>query len=165
MRIIFTLIIVFFFNSCNDTIKNIKREKKELIINENSKKPIISQEGDDYKEPEFMLKLQNQTDLNEDDYNKLIIFLKNNIDESMSENLGFLLFQYFKGRTERNKNFIKIIKNSDKERVYVLLIKTMCIDIIDEDYKDINEFINDFPMFIDNSDIIKKTYNFCLENK
>jgi hypothetical protein len=111
-------------------------------------------------------KMQEQNKLAEIDYDCICDFLFNNSDESISEEIGYQLFEYLQSKTLHNTAFISYLNVKEstlRESVLVALIQAMCIDIGEENYS-YDTFIKDFDMFR-NSAAAKKTFEECMNNQ
>lgn len=115
---------------------------------------------------EVSMKMQKQKKLTEADYICICNFLLNNKDESQSEEIGYCLFEYLKGKELNNSAFISFLNKKDisfKEKVECALVQIMCIDIGEDNYS-YNKFIEDFSMF-KNSPFAMKVFNECMSNQ
>lgn len=110
--------------------------------------------------------MQKNNKLTTADYDCICDFLLNNNDESKSEELGYILFEYLKNKPLNNRAFLSYLsrkENSQKEKFLTALIQIMCIDIGEENYS-YDTFIKDFDMF-SNSSSAKKAFNDCMSNQ
>ena len=76
-------------------------------------------------------------------------------DASISEQLGYILYNYFKGNNKRNDYINSFVSknNINKKEFSILFLK--CIDLENE-YENYNDFINAFPMVHLSKDEYKK---------
>lgn len=110
-------------------------------------------------------KMRDKKKLGEADYIGIDNFLKNNADESSSEEFGYTLFEYLKKNKSNNISFLNFIirkKREDQNIFLHKLIKVMCIDIGEENYSYEN-FIKDFELF-NNNESAKKSLKDCTGN-
>lgn len=111
-------------------------------------------------------KLENKEDLSEDEYSFLINFTLNNKDESLSEGLGYLLFEYLRGEERRNKIFSMILDKDfpvEKDKFLSNVVFLMCIDLSEENYT-YAKLIKDFTIFKNNK-VVKDTFNKCIKTQ
>ncbi len=112
------------------------------------------------------VKMQKNNKLTTLDYDCICDFLSNNRDESKSEELGYLLFEYLKNKPLNDRAFLSYLSKkgtSQKEKFLTALIQIMCIDIGEENYS-YGTFVKDFEMF-GNSSSAKKAFNECMSNQ
>jgi hypothetical protein len=111
-------------------------------------------------------KVENNEDLNNYEYSVLFDSLFVNNDESLSEQNGYLMFNYLKENINRGKNvstFLLSKSKCDRDLILSKRVRLMCIDILDENYN-YNRFIKEFKLF----NKIKKAeiaFKDCLKNK
>ena len=159
---------VFFVVSCGGGNESelIKTDSTQVEINnkiDNEEETI-----DEGLSPEMLntiTKMKKQEELTEVDYDCICDFLFNNYDESLSEGIGYRLFEYLRGNQPNNNDFISYLSSKEtsyKEKVLNELIKIMSIDIELEEYS-YETLIKDFDMF-KNSVSAKKAFERCMEN-
>jgi len=110
--------------------------------------------------------MQKNNKLTKYDYDCICDFLSNNSDESKSEELGYILFEYLKNKPLNNSAFLSYLSKkgtSQKEKFLTALIQIMCIDIGEENYS-YGTFVKDFDIF-NNSSSAKKAFNECMGNQ
>lgn len=81
-----------------------------------------------------LIKLEQKEDLSTTDYQIICEFLINNNNESKSEEIGYLLFDYLQKNEKRNQEFSFFLSRHDsrfKENILCNLIQIMCIDLGD----------------------------------
>ena len=162
--VIFALILVVSCNGNNgkkvvstDFLKKEKTKNKTAVIQQSPRAVDIS---------EVSVKVQKHKELTKSDYDSICDFLSNNNDESKSEEMGYVLFEYLKNKPLNNRAFLSYLsrkENSQKEKFLTALIQIMCIDIGEENYS-YDIFIKDFDMF-SNSSSAKKAFNECMSNQ
>jgi hypothetical protein len=132
-RLIYVIIALILVVSCNGNNSKkvvstdfIEKEKPniETAINQQSPRAVdIS---------EVSVKMQKNSKLTTSDYDCICDFLLNNNDESKSEELGYILFEYLKNKPLNNSAFLSYLskkETSQKEKFLTALIQIMCIDI------------------------------------
>jgi hypothetical protein len=154
---IFALILVV---SCNGTNSK-KVISTDFIEKEkpNIETAIVQQSPHVVDTSEVSVKMQKNNKLTTSDYNCICDFLLNNNDESKSEELGYILFEYLRNKPLNNSAFLSYLSKKEttqKEKFLTALIQIMCIDIGEEDYS-YGTFIKDFNMF-SNSPSAKKSF-------
>jgi hypothetical protein len=161
---IFALII--FAVSCNSKNRNSKVVSTDFVQNSTErKKDTVSQQ----LHPniwEVSEKMEKQEKSTTSDYDCICDFLLNNNDESKSEELGYILFEYLKNKPLNNSAFLSYLSKKEtyqKEKFLTALIQIMCIDIGEENYS-YGAFVKDFDMF-SNSTSAKKAFNECMSNQ
>lgn len=115
---------------------------------------------------EISSKMQKQEKLTEVDYAYICNFLFNNNDESISEEIGYRLFEHLQKKQLNNDSFASYLDSKEisfKEKVLDELIKIMCIDIGEENYT-YDTFIKDFDLFKQSASS-KKAFNECMNNQ
>ena len=162
--VIFALILVVSCNGNNskkvvstDFVKKQNTNVKTLAIKQSLRAVDISA---------VSVKMQKYKELTKSDYDCICDFLLNNNDESKSEEMGYILFEYLKNKPLNNRAFLSYLsrkENSQKEKFLTVLIQIMCIDIGEENYS-YDTFIKDFDMF-SNSSSAKKAFNECMSNQ
>jgi hypothetical protein len=111
-------------------------------------------------------KLESKRKLGSEEYRFLAELLINGCYyESDSENLGTLLYKYFKRNRGANLAFNEYIYQNSKDPndIYTQLIMQMCIDIADNDAS-FSSFLGDFIMF-SNEPSIEACYNNCINGE
>ena len=114
----------------------------------------------------FKNKLKKKTKLIEKDYQDISNFLIKNKNESMSEEVGYLLFEFFKENEVANKEYLTFLSKKDrtyKEHVLSELIQMMCVDLEDDGYT-YKKLINDFSMF-KGSIAAQQSFIKCVDNQ
>jgi len=161
---IFALII--FAVSCNSKNRNSKVVSTDFVQNSTERrKDTVSQQ----LHPniwEVSEKMEKQEKLTEADYDCICDFLFKDESVEGGEGIGYQLFEYLRGNTLNNSAFIFYLNGKEstlKEKVLTALIRTMCIDIGEENYS-YDTFVKDFDMF-SNSTSAKKAFNECIENQ
>ena len=162
--VIFALILVVSCNGNNskkvvstDFVKKQNTNVKTVAIKQSPRAVDISA---------VSVKMQKYKELTKSDYDCICDFLLNNNDESKSEEIGYILFEYLKNKPLNNRAFLSYLsrkENSQKEKFLTALIQIMCIDIGEENYS-YDTFIKDFNMF-SNSSSAKKAFNECMSNQ
>lgn len=162
--VIFALILVVSCNGNNskkvvstDFVKKQNTNVKTVAIKQSPRAVDISA---------VSVKMQKYKELTKSDYDCICDFLLNNNDESKSEEMGYILFEYLKNKPLNNRTFLSYLsrkENSQKEKFLTALIQIMCIDIGEENYS-YDTFIKDFNMF-SNSSSAKKAFNECMSNQ
>lgn len=151
--------------SCN----NGKNEKTEITKEINQKSEIVdisfSKNEDNTKVNLLFEKISNKKSLNIEEYSSLSTYIFKNKDESISENIGYLLFQYFQNNNKLSKEFVSFLKTKTddyKEMLLSVMIQLMCIDLSEENYT-YEKLITDFRFF-DKEVIAKKIFDECINN-
>ena len=93
-------------------------------------------------------KLANEIPLDENDC--LFILTDTTLDDGHSEGIGNYLFNILCGHPKSNKLFTNARKDFTKEegdKKMLGLMNLMSIDIVLAEYKNYEEFLDDFPMF------------------
>lgn len=156
-------VLILFIVSCNSN-NGSKVTPTDFVQTEteNNKTAISQQPQPDISN--VSEKMQKQEKLTSPDYDCICDFLFNNTDESISEEIGYQLFEYLKGKSLNNTAFSSYLNGKDKkEKVLTALIQAMCIDIGEENYT-YDTFIKDFEMF-SNSSSAKNAFNECMGNQ
>ena len=166
----FNIILFGFFLliSCKgETKKEInsytKYNETTIHLKENENKVLVDK--DTINMDSILNKLQRNIELTENEYRFFSNKVINNNDEAFSENIGYLMFQYFlnnKSYCNDFKVYLKKEKEKTKDKVLVVLLQSMCIDLADESYN-YDRLINDFPFFKE-SPLIKKQLEECINN-
>lgn len=165
-KIIIVLVSILII-SCNKG----KNEKAKIIGETHQKSGSIDTiastsigSDEDSKEVNLLFeKVSNKKSLNTKEYNSLSAYILKNNDESISENIGYLLFQYFQNDNKLSKEFVAFLKtktDNDKERLLSAMIQLMCIDLSEENYT-YEKLITDFK-FYDQEVEIKKVFDECI---
>lgn len=160
------LFLIIFAVSCNSKNEKSKITQTNLVQNNTENKAETVSQQLHFGIAEVSAKLQKQEELTEVDYNCICNFLFNNRDESMSEEIGYQLFEYLKGNKLNNNNLLIYLDKKDsalKEKVLKSLIEVMCIDIGEENYS-YEIFIKDFAVFTD-SVSAKIAFYECMSNQ
>lgn len=88
-------------------------------------------------------------------------------NEDESEEIGYLLFNYFRGSKNNNEAFSSFLAqkydNNKKEAILYHLVQSMCIDISEENYT-YEKLKQDFSFFM-GSISAKKAFDECLKNQ
>lgn len=159
------IVLILFIVSCSG-----KNESKVVSTNviqtqtQKDKKPVFKQPKSDISN--VSEKMQKHEKLINADYDCICDFLFNNNDEAKSEEIGYQLFEYLKGKSSNNSAFMSYLNEKEstlKEKVLTALIQIMCIDIGEENYS-YDIFVKDFPLF-KNSVSARKTFNECMSNQ
>ena len=165
--------------SCNDSKKakdlTIEREKKHRLSDE------IKSKQDFIKQDEFLVnykalshndqlllekKIESKKQLTDKDYGNLSFIINNLNSEADSENLGYLLFEYFEKNDSDNSKYLSLLNklnSSDRDKIFSATVKMMCIDFQDNNYS-LEKLQKNFVMFNGNSKAIK-SFQECMENK
>lgn len=157
-KVVFVLLILLY--SCNKPIKN-DDDRKPTSTN-------IQEEKMEKKEiniDSILVKIENMYLLSDTEYDYLFDYFKKS-DESISEGLGYSLYEYFYKNESTNEsliNYLKQKKVDDKEENVIFLLKVMCLEIVLNEYKDYSQLLEDF-LFLDNNPTYKKIFEECLEN-
>lgn len=161
---IFALILVVSCNGNNsknvvstDLVEKEKPNNKTTIVKHSPR--VVDISG-------VSVKMQKNNKLTTLDYDCICDFLSNNSDESKSEELGYILFEYLKNKPLNNSAFLSYLSKkgtSQKEKLLIALIQIMSIDIGEENYS-YDTFIKDFNLF-GNSSSAKKAFNECMSNQ
>lgn len=157
MYIFFVLITSYYINGSNNNLDSTNNETIELNSSKSSTKVNI---------PVFLNKLKKKTILIDKDYQDISVFLLKNKNESMSEEVGYLLFNFFKGNKVANNEYLSFLKKKDKafkEHILSDLIQIMCIDLEDEKYT-YKKLINDFGIFR-GSVAAQRSFKQCIDNQ
>lgn len=110
-------------------------------------------------------KFEKNIKLNMNEYHFFSNYIINNNDESLSENTGYLMFQYFLNNKVYCNDFhvyLKTEKEQKRDKILVVLLQSMCIDLADEKYN-YDKLINDFPFFKE-SELMEKQIEECINN-
>ena len=87
--------------------------------------------------------------------------------EAESEEIGYLLFEYFRGNKTNNEAFSSFLAqkydNNKKEAILYRLVQSMCLDIDEANYT-YKKLIQDFDFF-NGSISAKKAFDECLSNQ
>lgn len=116
--------------------------------------------------PAFLNKLKKRTKLIVKDYQDINDFLMKNKNEAMSEEVGYLLFEFFKGNKIANNEYLAFLSKMGKTyKEYFLseLIQIMCIDLGCDGYT-YKKLINDFIMF-KGSAAAQDSFKRCIDNQ
>ncbi|MDR2854028.1 MAG: hypothetical protein LBV31_01840 [Prevotellaceae bacterium] len=111
-------------------------------------------------------KLRYKKKLENDDYIIINKFLLTNTDESQSEELGYLLYEYLRNDAAKNTDYLDFLENqsiANKDSILCLLIQSMCIDLGEDDYN-YEKLIKDFCIFKGNT-LAQKKLNECINNQ
>lgn len=111
--------------------------------------------------------LENKGSFSDNDYSSLFKNLESN-DESTSEGLGYLIFDYFYKDKEKCKNlkkYLETLEKNQRDKNLKLLIKIMCLEITVNEYKNLNSFSKDFNFVPNEDDSLKNTFEECLSNQ
>jgi hypothetical protein len=114
----------------------------------------------------FKDKLRDKVSLDSSAYEELVSFLNTNNDESQSEEVGYLLYQFFKGNEEYNQSFERFLskkQNSMRDSILSALIQIMCLDLGEDNYT-YQRLIKDFPVF-KNSEVVKSEFENCVDSE
>lgn len=166
---IIILLVSILIISCN----NGKNEKAKITEETHQKSGSIDtivstsiDSDEDSKEVNLLFeKISNKKSLNTKEYSSLSAYILKNNDASISENIGYLLFQYFQNNNKLSKEFATFLKtktDDDKERLLSAMIQLMCIDLSEENYT-YEKLIADFR-FYDREAIAKKRFNECINS-
>lgn len=110
--------------------------------------------------------MQNNNILTTTELDSICNFLINNNNESKSEELGYILFEYLRNKPNNNRTFLSYLSQKDssqKDMLLTSLIQIMCIDIGEENYT-FDAFVKDFNIFKDSHSAKKAFYN-CMGNQ
>jgi len=140
-----------------------RSEDTILVHNDEIGKPLSdsSQKSDLFKE-----KLRNKVSLDSIDYEGLVNFLNKNNDESESEEVGYLLYQFLNGNEQYNRSFEKFLSTKDvsiRDSILSSLIKILCLDLGEDNYT-YQRLIKDFPLFKGN-DASKSEFKNCMDSE
>jgi hypothetical protein len=114
----------------------------------------------------FIEKLRNKVSLDSIDYEGLVSFLITNNDESQSEEVGYLLYQFLNGNEQYNRSFEKFLSTKDaiiRDSILSSLIKILCLDLGEDNYT-YQRLIKDFPLFKGN-DASKSEFKNCMDSE
>jgi len=103
-------------------------------------------------------KLDKGHDFSSQDYIYLLKLIKTNTDESLSEGLGYSLFNFLKDNKSRNSRMKIIIDSTESkqnESFLTNLIDLMSIDLCDDNNYSSEDLIKHFPIFDGNKKVIQ----------
>lgn len=164
--------------SCNK-LKDESFEAKEQTYNEsavkdtfinnvksNDKTKNINNDSDDSAIDNLLKKIKGRESLNSEEYAIISKYALENNDEAASEEIGYLLFQYFRNDKKKNDEFILFLGKEPKAYQIELLnklVELMCIDFGEEKYT-YERLVIDFQFF-DKQVTTKAVFNACMENQ
>ena len=164
-------VLMFFIASCNKKGES-KITATELVQPKIIVEELITTQKEENKDEqqsdilELYKRMQKHEKLTNTDYDFICDFLENNTDESLSEGMGYELFEYLKGNLSNNNAFVSYLNEKDvsfKEKVQKALVQIMCIDIGEGNYS-YDTFVKDFDMF-KNSVSAKNAFKECMSNQ
>lgn len=157
--------VLLLIASCNDTIK--KNTGNSVMASD------LKQASNDTVKVLPMIdiisilrKMKKQENLEVEECKFFLDFLHKNNDEARSEEIGYVLYNYLKGKPSNNKHFDDYLSKKEtsfKEEVYINMVLVMCIDLGEGKYS-YESFIKDFRIF-KNSDSAKKAFEECMNNQ
>jgi hypothetical protein len=164
MYYIFCLILLIGLSSCNQNNKSNFSNGTiihDTILDEKSANKVDSISLDD-----LVKLLENKKVMTETDFKSLFFHLKSN-DESISESLGYLIFEYYykdKSNNTELKKYLNKLDIKQQNKSFEILINVMCLEISLNNYTNFESFIKDFPV-IPSNESNKKIFNECLSNR
>jgi len=174
MEIKYKFYIVFFnvllLISCkketnSEVNSSLNDNKATVSLNDKDEENHIVVNKDSINMRSIFNKFEKNIKLSTNEYRFFCHYIINNNDESLSENTGYLVFQYFLNNKSYCNDFqvyLKTEKDQIKDKVLVVLVQFMCIDLADDKY-DYDKLINDFSFFKE-SRLIKKELEECVSN-
>lgn len=158
-------IYILFISSCVQKESNkaketiVKDTKEEVEIKkEITKKEVVTIDI-------ILSKLENKHSLSSKEYEILFQNIKRN-DESISEGLGYLLYEYFyrdNDKEENLKDYLSDVNKDERDAMINLLLKSMCLELMVNEYESFEKVITDFK-FIKDNEKNRNTFNICFEN-
>jgi len=169
-RIVFFFLASLIILGC-ETYKNKTSTKPDITRAEDTNLVHYDEIGNELsdstqKSELFKEKLRNKVSLDSIDYEGLVSFLNSNNDESQSEEVGYLLYQFLNGNEQYNrsfKNFLSTKKASIRDSILVSLIQILCLDLGEDNYT-YQRLIKDFPIFRGN-DVSKSEFKNCMDSE
>lgn len=146
-----------------DTAKHTEQATKEAVADSGSTKKNFPKSKDVWMVEE---KMKYKAILNEVDYDMIGKFLTQNKDESLSEGVGYSLFEYLNGNASANEGYASYLnkkENAHKEKILEKLIRIMCIDLGEDNYTQ-DKLIHDFPLFKE-SKAAEAALKTCMANR
>jgi hypothetical protein len=172
----YAVLLLLFFVSCENTNENTSAKQEDCMSDEKTEKEMTQLDSAQTSDGNNAIsrndiytvseKMKKQAKLTETDYATICDFMFNNVDESLSEEIGYRLFEYLKSNQLNNDAFILYLNEKEisyKENIKSSLVEIMCIDIGEENYS-YDTFIKDFDMF-KNSISAKRAFDECMDKQ
>ena len=114
----------------------------------------------------FLNRMDGQKELLNRDIADICDFSLHNLDECLSEAVGYELFHLLRNHPANNRGFKSYVNAHQSEKCDILsaLIALVSIDILENNYDSFESFVSDFPLFED-EECAAKTFAEVKENE